>query len=346
MKKYLALAAAVAMLASANGAQAARDYIWAAGSSTVFPFSTRVAENFAKKTGRKAPKIESLGTGGGIKMFCSGSGEGFPDIANASRPMKRSEFDACQQKGVKDIVQIKIGFDGIVIAIDKDGGDYNFKTEHLYLGLAANALRNGEFVKNPYKTWDEIGAGLPGNRILVYGPPPTSGTRDAFVELGIEAGARKFPTLDAIRSDNEKLFKQKVDKLREDGAWVDAGENDNAIVGTLTKTPGAMGVFGYSFLEENADKVKGATINGVRPTPTAIADGSYPLARSLYIYVKKSMIGVTPGLREFVQEYVSDAATGRGGYLQSRGLIPLPAGQHNANKALADNLPAMGRPAS
>ncbi len=346
MKKYLAMAAAVAMLASANSAHAARDYVWAAGSSTVFPFSTRVAENFSKKTGRKAPKVESLGTGGGIKLFCSGSGEGFPDIANASRPMKRSEFDQCQQKGVKDIVQIKIGFDGIVIAVDKDGGDYAFKTQHLFLGLSANVLRGGQFVKNPYKTWDEVGAGLPGNRILVYGPPPSSGTRDAFVELGIEAGARQFPTADAIRSDNEKLFKAKVDPLREDGGWVDAGENDNAIVGTLTKTPGALGVFGYSFLEENTDKVKGASVNGVRPTPNTISDGSYPLSRSLYIYVKKSMVGVTPGLKEFVEEFVSDAATGRGGYLQGRGLIVLPAGQHEANKAAVKTLPAMMRPAS
>jgi len=346
MKKYLGMAAAIAMLASASGAHAARDYVWAAGSSTVFPFSTRVAENFAKKTGRKAPKVESLGTGGGIKLFCSGSGEGFPDIANASRPMKKSEFDACQQKGVKDIVQIKIGFDGIIVAVDKDGGDYAFKTQHLFLGLASNVLRGGQFVKNPYQTWDEVGAGLPGNRILVYGPPPTSGTRDAFVELAIEAGARQFPTIDAIRSDNEKLFKSKIDPLREDGSWIDAGENDNAIVATLTKTPGALGVFGYSFLEENGDKVKGASVNGVKPTANTISDGSYPLSRSLFIYVKKSMIGVTPGLQEFVNEFVSDAATGRGGYLQGRGLIPLPGGMHDANKAIAAKLPAMPRPAA
>ncbi|MDB5456604.1 MAG: putative phosphate transporter, periplasmic phosphate-binding protein PstS [Caulobacter sp.] len=345
MKKILGMAAATAVLAMATGANAARDYVWAAGSSTVFPFSTRVAENFAKKTGKKAPKIESLGTGGGIKLFCSGTGEGFPDIANASRPMKRAEFDACAQKGVKDIVQIKIGFDGIVIATDKDGADYNFKVEHLYLGLAAQVLKGGAFVKNPYQNWDDVGAGLPGNRIQVYGPPPTSGTRDAFVELAIEAGARKFPTADAIRSDNEKKFKQLVDPLRNDG-WIDAGENDNAIVGTLTKTPGALGVFGYSFLEENMDKVKGATVNGLRPTAQTIADGSYPLSRSLFIYVKKANVGVTPGLREFIDEFVSDAATGRGGYLQSRGLIPLPPGQHDGNKAAAKALPIFARPAS
>jgi phosphate transport system substrate-binding protein len=346
MKKLLLGAAAVvSMTAVSAPAFAARDFVWAAGSSTVFPFTTRVAENYAKKTGSKAPKVESLGTGGGIKLFCGGMGDGFPDIANASRPMKKSEFDACAAKGVKDIVQIKIGFDGIVIASDKDGPDYNFKLEHIYLGLAQNVLKGGKFVPNPYKTWDEIGAGLPGNKILVYGPPPTSGTRDAFVELAIENGARKFPTADELRSNNEKKFKELVDPLRKDG-WVDAGENDNAIVGTLTKTPGSLGVFGYSFLEENGDKVKGMPINGVRPTAHAIADGSYPLSRSLFIYVKKGQIGVTKGLQEFINEYVSDAATGRGGYLQDRGLIPLPAGQHDAQKQVAANLPPMKRPAA
>lgn len=344
MKKLLGCAAALALMATATGA-AARDYVWAAGSSTVFPFSTRVAENYAKKTGAKAPKVESLGTGGGIKLFCGGTGDGFPDIANASRPMKKSEFDQCAAKGVKDIIQIKIGFDGIVVATDKDGPDYAFKTEALYLGLAANVLRYGKFVPNPYQTWDEVGAGLPGNRIQVYGPPPSSGTRDAFVELAIEAGARKYPTIEDVRSNNEAKFKQLVDPLRRDG-WIDAGENDNAIVGTLTKTPGALGVFGWSYLEENTDKIKGSAVNGVRPSAATISDGSYPLARSLYIYVKKSQIGVTPGLKEFIAEFTSDAATGRGGYLQSRGLIPLPAGQHEGQKAAVEKLTPMARPAS
>jgi phosphate transport system substrate-binding protein len=345
MKKLMSCAAAMALLAPATAAHAARDYVWAAGSSTVFPFATRVAENYAKKSGAKAPKVESLGTGGGIKLFCGGTGDAFPDIANASRPMKKSEFDACAAKGVKDIVQIKIGFDGIVVATDKDGPDYAFKVEHLFLGLSSNVLRGGKFVKNPYATWDEIGAGLPGNKILVYGPPPTSGTRDAFVELGIEAGARKYPTADALRSDNEKKFKEIVDPLRKDG-WVDAGENDNAIVQTLTKTPGSLGVFGWSFLEENMDKVKGASVNGVKPSAGAIADGSYPLSRSLYIYVKKANIPTTQGLQAFVNEFVSDAAVGRGGYLQSRGLIPLPPGQHDAQKGVAAKGTPMARPVS
>jgi len=345
MKKLLLAAAAVAALTTgATPAFAARDQVWAAGSSTVFPFATRVAEQFARKNGGKAPKVESLGTGGGIKLFCSGAGDAYPDVANASRRMTRAEFDLCQAKGVKDIVELKVGFDGIVIATDKDGADYNFKTEHLYLGLSATVLKGGQFVKNPYKSWDEIGSGLPGNRIQVYGPPPTSGTRDAFVELGIEAGARKFPTVAELRSNNEKLFKQRVDPLRSDGAWIDAGENDNAIVQTLTKTPGSLGVFGYSFLEENMDKVKGARVGGVAPTANTIGDGSYPLSRSLYIYVKKASLGVSPGLKAFVAEFVSDAATGRGGYLADRGLIALPAGQHAAQKAAAEAGTSMSRP--
>ncbi|MDO9222234.1 MAG: substrate-binding domain-containing protein, partial [Caulobacter sp.] len=279
MKKLLGTVAAAAVMTIASQAHAARDYVWAAGSSTVFPFTTRVAENFARKTGSKAPKVESLGTGGGFKLFCGGTGEGFPDIANASRPMKKSEFDACAAKGVKDIIALKIGFDGIVIATDKDGADYSFKLEHLYLGLSAKVLRYGKFVPNPYASWDDVGTGLPGNRIVVYGPPPTSGTRDAFLELGIEEGARKFPVLAELRSNNEKGFKALVDPLRADG-WIDAGENDNAIVQTLTRTPGALGVFGYSFLEENADKVKGASVNGIFPTATTIANASRPMKKS------------------------------------------------------------------
>ena len=343
MKKLLGTVAAAAVMTIATQAHAARDYVWAAGSSTVFPFSTRVAENYARKTGAKAPKVESLGTGGGFKAFCGGTGEGFPDIANASRPMKKSEFDACAAKGVKDIIALKIGLDGIVIATDKDGADYNFKLENLYLGLSAKVLRYGKFVPNPYGSWDDVGTGLPGNRIMVYGPPPTSGTRDAWIELAIEAGARKFPILDEMRSNNEKGYKALVDPMRADG-WIDAGENDNAIVQTLTRTPGALGVFGYSFYEENMDKVKVASVNGIAPTATTIANGSYPLSRSLYIYIKKSNLGVTPGLREFVEEFLSDAASGRGGYLQGRGLIPLAPAQHEAGKATFKAGTSMMRP--
>ena len=347
IRTLAAVAAGVGLAAGlgAAPAHAARDYVWAAGSSTVFPFATRVSEQFARKTGMKAPKVESLGTGGGIKLFCSGVGDGFPDIATASRRMKRSEFDACAAKGVKDIIELKIGFDGIVVAVDKRGPDYAFTTSALYLGLAAKVLRYGQYPANPYKTWPEVGAGLPKGRIQVYGPPPSSGTRDAFVELAIEAGALKYPANKALKDKDEKRFKEMVDPLRKDG-WIDSGENDNAIVQTLTKTPGAIGVFGWSFLEENMDKVKGASVNGVKPSLASISDGTYPLARSLFVYVKKSNLGVTKGLREYMSEFVSDAATGKGGYLKDRGLIPLPAAQHEANKATVRTLTPMVRPAA
>lgn len=330
---------------AAGPSASGRDQVWAAGSSTVFPFATRVAENVAKTTGGRPAKVESLGTGGGFKLFCGGSGAGFPDVANASRPIKKSEFDQCATNGVTDIVEIKIGYDGIVIANAKSGPTYNFKLDQVYRGLAAELPSPTGFAKNPNKSWKDVNASLPAQAILVYGPPPTSGTRDAFVELGLEKGARMIPTLDTLHGKDEDAFKARAHTIRSDGAWVDAGENDNAIVQTLTKTPNALGVFGYSFLENNMDTVKAATINGVAPTFETISNGSYPVSRSLYIYVKKANIGVTPGLREFVNAFVSDAATGKGGYLQQRGLIPLAADAHAAQKEAATALTSMAAPA-
>jgi phosphate transport system substrate-binding protein len=357
--KTFAYLAAVAVALSACGqktestAQKAgpsasgRDQVWAAGSSTVFPFATRVAENVARTGGGRAAKVESLGTGGGFKLFCGGAGAGFPDIANASRAIKKSEFDQCVANGVTDIVEIKIGFDGIVIANAKSGPTYNLKLEQVYRGLAAELpAAGGAFAKNTAKGWKDVDASLPGQTILVYGPPPTSGTRDAFSELAMEAGARKIPALEALRGSDEDGFKAKAHTIRSDGAWVDAGENDNAIVQTLTKTPNALGVFGYSFLESNMDTVKAATVDGVAPTFETISSGAYPVSRSLFIYVKKANIGVTPGLREFVAAFVSDAATGKGGYLQQRGLIPLGAEEHAAQKEAVTALKTISAPAS
>lgn len=330
---------------AAGPSASGRDQVWAAGSSTVFPFATRVAENVAKTTGGRAAKVESLGTGGGFKLFCSGTGAAYPDVANASRAIKKSEFEQCAANGVTDIVEIKIGFDGIVIANAKGGPTYNFKIDQIYRGLAAEVPAGAGFEKNPAKTWKDVDAGLPAQAILVYGPPPTSGTRDAFAELAMEKGARKLPAMEALHKSDEDAFKAKAHTIRGDGAWVDAGENDNAIVQTLTKTPNALGAFGYSFLENNMDTVKAATIDGVAPTFETISNGSYPISRSLYIYVKKANIGVTPGLREFVNAFVSDAATGKGGYLQQRGLIPLSPEAHAAQKAAATDLTPMAAPA-
>ena len=331
---------------SGGGRQAQRSGIWAAGSSTVFPFATRVAENFGRNNpGGAAPRVESLGTGGGIQAFCQGVGPSTPDIANASRPMKKSEFDLCQKNGVVDIVEIKIGYDGIVIATARTGNSFNFELNDLYEGLAKTVPGpGGAMVANPATTWNQVNPGLPNQRIQAYGPPPTSGTRDAFLELGMAPGGLLVPAVAAIKGDKDK-FEALTHTLREDGAWIDAGENDNAIVQTLSRTPGSLGVFGFSFLEQNLDTVKAETIDGVSPTADTIADGSYPLARSLYVYVKKAHIGVTPGLQQFIAEFMSDSATGRGGYLQDRGLVPLPAGELQAQRAIASNLTPMAAPA-
>jgi phosphate transport system substrate-binding protein len=358
MKPALYLStAALALLLSACGqktdtakqsgsAATGRQSVWAAGSSTVFPFATRVAENVAKTTGGKPAKVESLGTGGGFKLFCGGTGANFPDIADASRPIKKSEYDKCVANGVTDIVEIKIGFDGIAIANAKAGPVYDLHRTQIYQALAAETPAGGAFAKNAAKNWSDVDAVLPKEPILVYGPPPTSGTRDAFVELALEKGAEKVPAMAALKKSDEEGFKAKAHTLRSDGGWVDAGENDNAIVQTLEKTPHSIGVFGYSFLENNMDKVKAAKVEGIAPTFETISNGTYPLSRSLYIYVKKANIGVTPGLREFVDAFVSDGATGKGGYLQERGLIPLPAADHDAQKAAAKALPVIAAPKS
>ena len=320
-----------------------RTQVWAAGSSTVAPFASRVSETLARKTGGTAAKVESLGTGGGIKLFCGGVGTGHPDLATASRPMKATEFDTCAANGVTDIAEIKIGYDGIVVATAKSGADFSLSREQLYRAVAAQTPSGSA---NPAKTWKDVASGLPATRIQVYGPPPTSGTRDAFVELAMEGGAEKVPEMKALKGSNEDEFKKRAGTLRADGGWIDSGENDNAIIGTLTKTPGALGVFGYSYMEENSDTVKGASIDGVKPTAATIADGSYPLARSLFIYVKKANLPLVPGLKDFVAEFVSDAASAKGGYLAARGLIPLPDDQRAMQKKAAADLPAMAKPAN
>jgi phosphate transport system substrate-binding protein len=349
-RTLFAAASAIALVAlgacgdnAGGNAPAGATGILAVGSSTVFPFASRVAENFSRTSGGAAPRVESLGTGGGIQRFCEGVGRGTPDIANASRPMKASEFELCQKNGVTEIVEIKIGFDGIVIATARNGESMNFRLQDLYLGLAKEVPgAGGAFVANPATTWNQVNPGLPAQRIQAYGPPPTSGTRDAFLELGMAPGARLIPALDSI--EDKDRFETLAHTLREDNGWIDSGENDNAIVQTLARTPGSLGVFGFSFLEQNMDTVKPQTIDGVAPSADTIADGSYPLARSLYIYVKKQHVGVTPGLKEFVMEFMSDASAGRGGYLQDRGLVPLPAEELAAQRAVVAAMTPMTRP--
>jgi phosphate transport system substrate-binding protein len=308
-----------------SNAQAARDSITIVGSSTVYPFTTTVAEQFGRGGKFKTPKVESTGTGGGIKLFCNGKGPQFPDIANASRRIKASELASCAQNGVNDVVEIKVGYDGIVLAQSKAGATLNLTRKEVYLALAKSVpdpANSSALIPNPYTTWKDINKSLPAVKIEVLGPPPTSGTRDSFAELYMESGCRAFAWLDALRSQDEPRFKRACTTLREDGAYVEAGENDNLIVQKLNANKDAIGVFGYSFLEENLDKLKGAVVDGVSPTYETVASGKYPASRPLFIYVKKAHVGVIPGIAEFIAEYTSEKALGEEGYLADKGLIP------------------------
>ncbi len=310
------------------------------GSSTVYPFSTKVAQEFKNKTGFNVV-VESTGSGGGHKLFCSGADGNSPDITNSSRRQKKSEFDNCVKNGVQDVVEVKIGFDGIVLANAVDAPLMNMSLKEVFMAFAKEVPASATdctMQANPYTKWSEINPALPDVKIEAYGPPPTSGTRDAFVEIAMEGGAKQVECLAALRKEDKKAFKNVSHTLREDGKWIDAGENDNALVQTLVNTPTAVGVFGYSFLDQNADKIKGANIDGTAPEFENIAAGDYPVARSLYFYIKKAHTASTSGLQEFALEFTSDAAAGPGGYLEEIGLVPLPDAQRAAVRAAVENL--------
>ncbi len=315
----LALVAAASLAAPAQ----ARDQIRVVGSSTVFPFSTAVAEAFGRSGGFKTPVVESTGTGGGIQLFCSGDGLDTPDIANASRRIKPGELSTCQQNGVGEIVEVKIGYDGIVLANSKKSARLNLTKEQIFRALAKQVPIDGKLTANPYKLWSDVDAALPKHKIEVLGPPPTSGTRDAFAELALEGGAEAFPMLKELKAKDEKAFKAIAHAVREDGAYIEAGENDNLIAQKLEANPKALGVFGFSFLDQNADKLQGSRLGSVEPTFENIAAGVYGISRSLYFYVKKSHVGKVPGLEEYIAEFTSNAAAGEEGYLADKGLIPL-----------------------
>ncbi|MRG71765.1 phosphate ABC transporter substrate-binding protein [Alphaproteobacteria bacterium HT1-32] len=299
----------------------ARDQIRIVGSSTVFPFSSAVAEEFGRSTSFKTPVVESTGSGGGLKLFCAGVGVDHPDITNASRRIKSSEVELCAKNGVTEITEVKVGFDGIVFSNSKKSPQMTVTLEQIFLALAREVPVDGKLVANPYKMWNEIDPSLPKKKIEVLGPPPTSGTRDAFVELAMEGGAHanKF-----MKSLDKKAFGAAAGSIREDGAYVEAGENDNLIVQKLDANPDAFGIFGFSFLDQNADKLQGSIVDGVDPTFELIADGSYPVSRSLYFYVKKAHVGVVPGIAEYLSEFTAEKAWGPEGYLADKGLIPLP----------------------
>ncbi len=301
----------------------ARDEIRIVGSSTVFPYTQAVAENFVNLTGSPSPIVESTGTGGGMKIFCGGIGEGFPDVTGASRAMKSSEYELCQSNGVSDISEALIGFDGLSMAVSRDSGeDWNLSLEDIYLALAAQVPVNGEWADNPNKTWADVNPDLPAIEILTYGPPPTSGTRDAFVELAMHEGCKHLAFVKEGGFDS-KWVKENCSRMRQDGPFVEAGENDNLIVQRLNADENAVGIFGYSFLYENLDVLKGVQIEGIAPSTDSIADKSYPISRPLYVYFKNAHRGVIPNLEEFIAEYMSDDALEADGYLAERGLVAL-----------------------
>ena len=319
----------------------ARDQINIVGSSTVYPFSTVVAETFGNKTGIKVPKIESTGSGGGMKLFCKGLGTSHPDITNASRRIKKSEFNKCKENGI-DVVEIKVGYDGIVIANSKKAKLLNLTKRQIFLALAKQVpegnKEGGNLVDNPNKKWSDIDPNLPNKKIEVLGPPPTSGTRDAFNELAIEGGCKTFPKLKAIKKQDKKKYKAICRAVREDGAFIEAGENDNLIVQKLVENENAFGVFGFSFLIENEDKIQGSTVDGKAPTMETIADKSYGVSRPLYFYVKLAHVDVIPGIREFLAEYTSEDSWGPGGYLEERGMIPMPENEREFFKKNAEEI--------
>jgi phosphate transport system substrate-binding protein len=344
--KRLIVAAIAATSLVGSVAIATGQQIHIVGSSTVFPFATAVAEQFAARGQFQTPRVESTGTGGGMSLFCRGVGDGFPDITNASRAMRLSEYQACQRNGVREIVEVKIGYDGIVLSNAVSGPDMAITKQQLFMALAKELPSRGRFIPNPFTRWSQIAPGLPDVEIDVMGPPPTSGTRDAFNELALEAGARQFAQMENLRSNNEGEFKRRATTIREDGKWKDGGENDNLIVQSLARNPNMYGVFGFSFYEENMDRVQAATINGVRPTFDSIANGSYAVSRSMYFYIKKAHIGVTAGLKEYAEEFLSDRAAGSRGYLRGRGMVPLSANELAASRASVASMTAMRPPRS
>jgi phosphate transport system substrate-binding protein len=340
-----AFALAASLVAGFAHGQAARDYVSIVGSSTVFPFSSVVAEHFGKRNPKfKTPKVESTGTGGGFKVFCGGVGAQFPDVANASRPIKASEVELCAKNGVTEIAEIKIGYDGILIAAKKGAPAYPLTRKAIFLGLAKQVpdpKNPTTYIANPYRTWNEVDPVLPKLAITVFGPAPNHGTRDAFAELALEPGCQAFPALKALKDTDEDRYKKICTQIREDGPWTDVSEDYALVMGKLASNPNALAVFTFSYLDQNREKLSAATVDGSQISVETIASGAYPLSRPLFFYVKKAHIGVIPGIKEFVAEFASDRAMGADGYLVDRGLIPLHGAEASTVRHDATSLPSI-----
>lgn len=318
----------------------AREAIHSVGSSTVFPFVAAAAEQFGRRGEFRTPIVEATGTGGGLKMFCSGIGLNTPDMANASRQIKPAEIADCKAHGVEGIVELKLGYDGIVFVTSVDGEDFDLTRATIFKALAREVPQGKGLVLNPYRRWNEIDASLPDVPIRVYGPPPTSGTRDAFVELVMLEACKTLPAY-AQKYKNEEVRKRQCQQLREDGVYIEAGENDNLLVQKLSNDDEALAVFGYSFLEQNAAMVKPHPVDGIMPSFDAIIQGKYKVARSLYTYIKAQHVDSVKGLSAFAQELTSDAAVGNDGYLIMKGLLPLPKEEHEQVQAIARTMKVM-----
>lgn len=341
--KAMTLSTVVGLAVVLAAAQAdARDRIQIVGSSTVFPYTQAVAEEYSNKTGNASPVVESTGTGGGMKIFCQGIGEKSADVTGASRAMKKSEWELCTKNGVTDITEVLIGYDGLSLAVSRKGAKLDVSKAQLFLALATEVPVDGKLVANPYTKWSDVDASLPNVKIQVFGPPPTSGTRDAFVELAMHKGCQELDFFKAKKGElDKKAFKKFVkancSRMRQDGPFIEAGENDNLIVQRLDADPTAYGIFGYSFLFENNDKLQAVKVKGVEPSMETIGDGTYGISRPLFFYVKNAHRGVIKGLNEFVAEYVGEESMGPDGYLSERGLVVLPD-EHRAKvqKAATD----------
>ena len=332
--RFAALSASCALLVACGGGQdASRDQIRAVGSSTVYPFAKAVANSLAKSNADlKSPIIESTGTGAGMNLFCKGVGAQTPDITNASRRMKASEYEDCAKNGVKDIVEIQVGLDGLAFAEVKGGLGLPLSIVDVYKAIAANPFGK----PNTAKTWKDVNPVYPAQPILVYGPPSTSGTRDSLKELVLIKGCESDPVMKALKDTDKEKHDDYCTAVRNDGAYVDAGENDNLIVQKLEANPKAIGIFGFSYLEENMDKLSGLTMNGVAPSYAAVADFSYPGARPLYVYVKSAHVAVIKGLKEFVAQWAASWA--KDGVLAKAGMVVAPDAVQAANAKIATEL--------
>lgn len=332
-KTALALLAASALTVSLQ----ARDQIKIVGSSTVYPFSSAVAEELGATTNYPTPVVESTGSGGGMKLFCAGNDMNTPDITNASRRMKAKEFKLCEKNGVTDITEAVIGFDGIAFAQAKSNKPFHVTKKQLMLATAAEVpSKDGKsLIANPYKNWSQIDPSLPNREIIIYGPPKSSGTRDAFEDMILKGQTKHMDVYTSLYKKDKKKYKdyKKFHKIRTDGVYVPSGENDNLIVAKLDKNKAAFGIFGYSFLVENDDKVQGAHVNGIMPTPDTISSGKYPISRSLFFYTKNSHASKVPAMADYVKMFMSEAMIGKDGILGEIGLIALPDARRTAIRA-------------